>query len=188
MLHLRQPTNLCRLKCLVFRTLFMNLLPIFLARQTDKNILYWMQVSLGFLQSSKWVQLHWELRGNLRQKDYNQLLRLYVDYCILGCSNVWISPQSICYRFFGLFGFGLFFFPLSLLARICWAYLYWERGRFGQLLLTIKYKLTSSHIFLYSSITGSLKAVTYQELGQGILIKDCRAPPLKSDHQSIMLI
>lgn len=157
----------------------MNLRPTLLALQTDKNILCLMKVSLGFLQSPKWTQLPWERRGNLRQKEYNQLLRsLDVDYCILGCTNVWINPQSICYSFSFL----------SLLTRICWADPYWERGRFGQLLLTIWHKQTPLHIFLYSSIKGSLKVVTYQELRQGILIKDRRACPLRSDHQSMMLV
>lgn len=157
----------------------MNLLPIFLARQTDKNILCLMQVSLGLLQSSKWTQLHWELKENLGRKQCNPLLGwLDVDYCILGCSTVWINPQSICYSFSFL----------SLLTRIYWADPCGELGRFDQLLLTIKHKLTPLYIFPHSSITGSLRAVTYQELGQCILINDCVTAPLKCDHQSTILV
>lgn len=126
----------------------------------------------------KMNSLHWDLRVNPRQKEYNHLLRrLDVDYCVLGCFNVWINLWSICYSFSFLF----------LLTRICWADPYWETGRFHQLLLTIRHKLTPLHMYLYSSITGSLKVVIYQQLGQGILIKDCRAPPLKSDHQIMMV-
>lgn len=74
-----------------------------------------------------------------------------------------------------------FFFLISidknLLGRL-------ERGRFGQLLLSCRYKLTPLQLLLYSSITGHLKVVIYLELGQGILIKDSRIPPLKSHHRS----
>lgn len=127
----------------------MNLWPIFLALQTNRNILRLMQISLGFLQSSKWTQLHWDLKRNLRGKECNQLLRrLDVDCCTLGCSNIWINPPSICYSFS----------LSSLLTSKCWANPNWKRGRFGQLLCNRRCKLTPLHISVSSSHTESSKS------------------------------
>jgi len=124
-----------------------------------------MQISLGFLQLSKWTQLHWDLKRNLRGKECNQLLRrLDVDYCTLGCSNIWINPPSICYSFS----------LSSLLTRKRWADPHWKRGRSGQLLCNRICKLMPLRISVSSSLTGSSKS---SNLSRTWARQDFRASP-----------